>query len=306
MTAVIDPFELGPTQVRILDLLTAEEEVHLAHAIEAGLLAHERLDAGVDDLELRVDLKQLVRLGERAMERFLVCNLRLVAFWARRRWLAGGSGSLSLEELYGEGVLGLIHALEMFDFTLGFKFSTYSSNWIRNHICRAAGRSGATHVPEYVQVEIARVLRTVEDLTDKLHRQPTDAEVARELGITARRVAELRGYLRSAHSLDATFGQMEKTTLADVLADPTDLTDLICERQLQQHVGALLAALSTREQNVLTLRFGLAGQDPHTVEETAALLDVQPAMVRDCLTGALAKLRAHGDVEQLHAFLEAA
>lgn len=299
------------TLVYDVPLLRAEQEVELAHAIEAGLLAAEKLATRtVRDPQLVMDLHRLVRLGRDANERFVLANLRLVEFWARRRWLAGANGGLSLEDLVAEGMVGLVHAVEMFDFTLGWKFSTYASWWIRQKQQRASARNTAATIPHHVLQQLAELHAVREDLTDQLRRAPDEAEVAAALRTTRQHVRELGFIERRAVSLDQQLGRVSgqsRATLGDLLPDASaDVDAEVCDLDLSREVRRLLQGLTSREQRVLSLRFGLAGHEPHTVDETARVLGVPAALVRDALTGALGKLRAHDDVEALHIFLEAA
>lgn len=305
---MVDQWPTAPADVARLDLLTAVEEVELARSIEAGLLAQERLDlGGIRDPLLVADLRRLVYLGERARDRMVLANLRLVHFWARRRWLAGGSGGLSLEDLVSEGTLGLIRGVQKFDFTLGFKFSTYSSWWIRQRMQRAVARSTAATVDHRTLEELARLAATVDDLTGSFGRTPSETELADDMGTTVRRIRELRSISRQAVSLDATLGEDSRMTIGDVVTAPAG-DDGLAEAvagDMRLQVQRLLRALSDRERRVLSLRFGLAGE-PHTVEEAAVALGVTAEMVRDALNNALARLRAADGVGGLHVFLEAA
>lgn len=293
--------------------LRAEEEVELARAIEAGLLAAERLATRTTrDPQLLMDLHRLVRLGRDANERFVLANVRLVEFWARRRWLAGSNGGLALEDLVAEGMVGLVHAVEMFDFTLGYKFSTYASWWIRQRQQRAAARNTAATIPFEVLGQLAELHSAREDLAGRLGRPAGEGELADAMGTTRQRVRELSFIDRSAVSLDRELsaggrGTGTRRTVGDLLEDDAPAVDgQVCELDLRRQVRGLVQTLMPREQRVLALRFGLQGQEPHTVEETAKVLDVPPALVRQALDGALSKLRDNGDAESLHVYLEAA
>lgn len=293
--------------------LRAEEEVELAKAIEAGLLAGERLAAGVPDPALAADYGRLVRLGRDANTRMVLANVRLAAWWASKRVLAGGNGSMSLEDLTAEGALGVVHAVEMFDFTLGFKFSTYASYWVRQRLQRAAARSTAAVVPHATLALLAQMGAAREDLLEDLGRQPSDAELAERMELTVRAVRDLQRVQRTAMSLDADLGagagnsvRGRAMTLADGLADAERVDETVCDLDLPLQVHRLLSNLTPRERRVVALRFGMGGHEPHDVAETARALAVDEAMVRAALAGALTKLRSADGVEELHVYLEQA
>lgn len=296
-----------------LPLLTAAEEVELAHAIEAGVLAGERLELAradvVDDPLLEQELCALVQLGAQAHERMVLANLRLVHFWARRRLGAGATGALSFEDLVSEGTFGLLRGVQKFDFTLGFKFSTYASWWIRQWMQRAVARSTAATIDHRTLEQLACLYAAEEDLHVELHRQPLAGELAERMGTTVRHVQYLRQASQRAASLDAPLtgrGGLPAGVLGDLLADssPDGLAGVITA-DLALQVQQLLRQLPLRERRVLTLRFGLTGE-PHSVEQAAAALGVTQPMVRSALQSALSRLRNAAGVDALHIYLEEA
>ena len=291
-----------------VDQLSAAEEVELAMAIEAGVLAQAKLDEGrIDDPVLRDELRQLVQRGSTAKDRFILANLVLVQFWAGRRYRVGGHGGLALDDLVSEGTLGLIRAVQKFDCTQGLKFSTYATPWIRNFMARAVDRNTAATIPYELQRRVQQVTRTAEALREDLQRPATASEIANALGTTTKAVRELQAVSQRAVSLDTTLHADEGLSFADRLPDDgPGPEDVASEAELTSRVSAMLTALSPRARRVLTLRFGLFGGPPHSVNETARALGVDESRVREVLTDALGKLRAAHRAEDLRVFLEAA
>jgi RNA polymerase sigma factor (sigma-70 family) len=271
-------------------LLTAEEEVDLAKRYQAGMAAKARLREGSLTSRQREHLEHLVADGQRAQERLVTANLRLVVSVARR-YLGRG---LSLLELVQEGNLGLMRGVEKFDHTKGYKFSTYATWWIRQALTRGtANKARAVRLPVHVHELVAKVRRAEFELLQVLGRDPTDEEVAETLGITEERLLELRLAGREITSLDRTVGEDGETTLGELVPDD-DAPDpeLVAAREMaRMEVNAALAELHERERGVLELRYGLAGQEPRTLEEIGELYGVTRERIRQIEKSTLAKLR---------------
>ena len=288
-----------------VDLLGAAEEVELGAAIEAGVLAQARLDTHDIAPYTVEDLRAVAAAGERARQRFILANVRLVRWAARRRYAAGAAGGLSFEDLVSEGMLGLIHAVEMWDFTRGVKFSTYAVFWLRQQMGRAAARNTAAVVPFHILDRLAQLHAATAELTEQLRRTPTDHELAAQMGSTTKAIGELRTISRRAVSLDAPISDSTAGCLLDLVAVDTRAADeAACAADLTARVHALIHTLTARQRLVVALRFGLFGEDVHTVEQTASALHVTPAQVREVLTAALQQLRSGERVGELHLFLE--
>jgi RNA polymerase sigma factor (sigma-70 family) len=271
-------------------LLTPEEEVDLAKRYQAGMAAKARLRESSLTSRQREHLEHLVADGLRAQERLVTANLRLVVSVARR-YLGRG---LSLLELVQEGNLGLMRGVEKFDHTKGYKFSTYATWWIRQALTRGtANKARAVRLPVHVHELVAKVRRAEFELLQVLGRDPTDEEVAETLGITEERLLELRLAGREITSLDRTVGEDGETTLGELVPDD-DAPDpeLVAAREMaRMEVNAALAELHERERGVLELRYGLAGQEPRTLEEIGELYGVTRERIRQIEKSTLAKLR---------------
>ena len=272
-------------------LLTAEQEVDLAQRIEAGLFAQHRLETGrVDDLELRRDLHTIARDGDTARDHLLQANLRLVVSIAKRY---AGRGMPFLD-LVQEGNLGLIRAVEGFDYARGFKFSTYATWWIRQAISRAmADQSRTIRVPAHVVEAMSCVARMRRELTLELGREPSAQEVAVAAGLTPERLVELATYGRDPVSLHTPLGEDEGTELGDVIEDTGSAvaSEVAEAHHLCDQIWQVLHTLSPRERDVIIRRFGLNGERPLTFEEIATLQEVSRERIRRIETTALSKLR---------------
>jgi RNA polymerase sigma factor (sigma-70 family) len=282
------------SQIAATPLLTAAEEVELAKQIEAGVYAREllrRTDRGEQELPgSREELETLVQIGKQAKDRMIRANLRLVVAAARKYYRNVGS----FLDVVQDGNLGLIRAVEKFDYTKGFKFSTYAMWWIRQAIERGrADKARAVRLPVHVVEEIARLGRAERKIHMRLGREPTVDEVAAEAGMTADRVTELRNLAREAVSLDAPIGEDGSTRVSDLIEDADVLTppEVVEFRGLAEEIRAIVDTLPPREATIITLRYGLHDGRQHSLREVADRLGLSPERVRQLERQALAELR---------------
>ncbi|TNY35755.1 RNA polymerase sigma factor RpoD [Thermomonospora catenispora] len=284
-------------------LLTAEEEVELAKTIEAGLFAEEKLarSAVLSPVE-RLDLELLAQEGVRAKQRLIEANLRLVVSIAKRYV---GRGMLFLD-LIQEGNLGLIRAVEKFDYTKGFKFSTYATWWIRQAITRAiADQARTIRIPVHMVETINKLARVQRQLHQDLGREPTPEEIGREMGLTAERVTEIQRIAQEPVSLQSPIGE-EDSDLGDFIEDadavvPMEAAAFIL---LQDQLEDILHTLSEREQRIIQLRFGLTDGHPRTLEEVGREFGVTRERIRQIESKTLAKLRHPSRAQMLREYLE--
>ncbi|MFW5419547.1 RNA polymerase sigma factor RpoD [Nocardiopsis sp. CNT-189] len=290
-------------------LLTAEEEVELAKSIEVGLFAAEKLRRARSpavppqmSAEHAADLEQLVEEGECAKRRLIEANLRLVVSIAKRYI---GRGLLFLD-LIQEGNLGLIRAVEKFDYTKGFKFSTYATWWIRQAITRAiADQARTIRIPVHMVETINKLMRVQRQLHQELGREPTPAEISGELGFGDERVQEIQRIAQEPVSLQAPIGE-EDSDFGDFIEDsdavvPVEAAAFI---MLQDQLVSLLGGLSDREQRIIRLRFGLADGHPRTLEEVGREFGVTRERIRQIESKTLAKLRHPSRAQMLRDYLD--
>ncbi len=288
-----------------VELLTAEEEVDLAKRYHAGVAARAM---GVDKQRVstprrRRTLERIVVEGDRAQERLVTANLRLVVSIARR-YLGRG---LSLLELVQEGNLGLMRGVEKFDHTKGYKFSTYATWWIRQALTRGtANKARSVRLPVHVHELVAKVRRAEFELLQVLGRDPTDTEVAETLGISTERLLELRLAGREITSLDRTVGEEGDTTLGELVQDDEAPDPEVCATTelARLELLATLEELHERERGVLELRYGLNGDDPATLEEIGERYGVTRERIRQIEKNVLAKLRHPAHAQRLRALSE--
>jgi RNA polymerase primary sigma factor len=283
-------------------LLTAEEEVELAKAIEAGLFAEEKLHHGLSGGPAeRADLGVLAAEGLRAKQRLIEANLRLVVSIAKR-YIGRGLGFLDLIQ---EGNLGLIRAVEKFDYTKGYKFSTYATWWIRQAITRAiADQARTIRIPVHMVETINKMARVQRQLHQSLGREASPAEIAAEMGLPVERVAEIQRIAQEPVSLQAPIGE-EDSDLGDFIED----TDAVVPMEaaafimLQDQLEEILDALSGREQKIIQLRFGLTDGHPRTLEEVGREFGVTRERIRQIESKTLAKLRHPSRAQVLRGYL---
>ncbi len=288
-------------------LLTAEQEVDLAKRIEAGLFADEQLaiadEQGLDlDSQLRADLRTVMTEGRAAKNHLLEANLRLVVSIAKRYTGRG----LAFLDLIQEGNLGLIRAVEKFDYAKGYKFSTYATWWIRQAITRAmADQARTIRIPVHMVEQVNRMVRARRDLATTLGREPTVTEVATALCLEEYQVMELISYDREPVSLDQTVGEDGESALGDFVAriDPRDEpADAVSHSLLRSEVAIVLATLSQREQEVIRLRFGLDDGRQRTLDEVGREFGLSRERIRQIEKITLHKLRHPSRAQRLEAY----
>lgn len=273
-------------------LLTAEEEVELAKSIEAGLYAEHLLAREDQRYDQRL-LKQVVGEGRAAFTRFVEANEALAAWWARRRVAAHANCGLTAEDLTAEGILGVIRGVRKFDYTLGYKFSTYASWWIRSFQQRAVIACAPARLSAGDAAALTAMMLAEQDLQIALHRTPSVAEIAARAGTTVKMVKKVREMLRAPIALDQPVFGADGRTYSEVLADsPPD------DEDGPPDVEDLLQVLPPRERAVVVEAFGLAGRPARGVEELArayrlpaasieAVLDRAVSVMRSAATGAV-------------------
>jgi RNA polymerase primary sigma factor len=285
----LNPIRLYLEEIGRYPLLTPEEERALGKAVWEGREAERWLREGPLPEERRRELERTGRAGLAAREAMIRANLRLVVSIARRH-----RAVLPLEDLIQEGNIGLIRAVEKFDWRLGFRFSTYATWWIRQAIQRANSDRGRTiRLPVHIHERLARVRRVKAALEAGLGREATDEEVATAVGMTPDRLRHLRLLTVEPASLDAPVGEDEEATLGDFIADAPsgDLEEAALEEMSRLILYRILSTLDEREQRIVALRFGLDGEDPLTLEEVGRHLGVTRERIRQLTGSILAKLR---------------
>jgi RNA polymerase primary sigma factor len=272
-------------------LLTAEQEVDLAKRIEAGLFAEHKLDSDPNlDPQLRRDLEHVAEDGRRAKSHMLEANLRLVVSVAKKYSDRG----LSLLDVVQEGNLGLIRAVEKFDYTKGYKFSTYAMWWIRQAIQRGFADSARTiRLPVHVLEMLSKLSRVERDMHQRLGREPTPEELAVELDRTPDQIEELLRTSRQPISLDSTIGEDGETSIGDLIedVDAPEASELVDRQLMAEQLRSALDALTPREATIMAMRFGLYDGNPHTLDEIGRALGLTRERIRQLEKQSLSKLR---------------
>jgi RNA polymerase primary sigma factor len=308
LTASADSVRAYLKQIGKVPLLNAEQEVELAKRIEAGLYAAERLraaDEGEVNLtrEMFRDLSWISRDGERAKNHLLEANLRLVVSLAKRYTGRG----MAFLDLIQEGNLGLIRAVEKFDYTKGYKFSTYATWWIRQAITRAmADQARTIRIPVHMVEVINKLGRIQRELLQDLGREPTPEELAKEMDITPEKVLEIQQYAREPISLDQTIGDEGDSQLGDFIEDSEAVVavDAVSFSLLQDQLQQVLQTLSEREAGVVRLRFGLTDGQPRTLDEIGQVYGVTRERIRQIESKTMSKLRHPSRSQVLRDYLD--
>lgn len=304
-----DPVRMYLKEIGKVSLLTAAEEVDLAMKIEAGVEAMAQLDASEEEggvpLEHRERrrLSRIEQVGLDAKQQLIEANLRLVVSIAKRYV---GRGMLFLD-LIQEGNLGLIRAVEKFDYTKGFKFSTYATWWIRQAITRAiADQARTIRIPVHMVETINKLVRIQRQLLQSLGREPTPEEIAEEMGLTPERVREIQKISQEPVSLETPIGEEEDSQLGDFIEDDAAVVppDAASFSMLQEQLAKTLEGLAERERKVITLRFGLEDGHPRTLEEVGREFGVTRERIRQIESKTLAKLRHPSRSQKLKDYLE--
>jgi len=298
-----DLFRQYLREIGRIPLLTAVQEVELARAVEAGLFADERLLTSFDiPAEDRRDLHVLVLQGQSAKRKLIEANLRLVVSIAKR-YIGRG---MSILDLVQEGNLGLIRAVEKFDYARGYKFSTYATWWIRQAMSRAlADQARTIRVPVHVVELMNRVVRLQRALLQANSIEPTPDQIADVLGVPTERVIEVLRLAQEPVSLHAPVGEEDDVALGDLIedADAESPADSVAVMMLREHLDTLLSTLGEREKRVVQLRYGLTDGEPHTLEEIGRTFGVTRERIRQIEAKTLAKLRGHCYADQLKDYL---
>jgi RNA polymerase primary sigma factor len=308
LSASADSVRAYLTQIGKIALLNAEEEVQRAKRIEAGLYAAERVrrtEEVTDKLsaQLRRDLCWIVCDGQRARNQLLEANLRLVVSLAKRYTGRG----MPLLDLIQEGNLGLIRAVEKFDYTKGYKFSTYAIWWIRQAITRAmADQARTIRIPVHMVVVINKLSRIQRELRQDLGREPTPEELATKMDITPDKVLEIQRYAREPLSLDQTIGEEPDSRLSDFIEDSQAVVavDAVSFSLLQDQLQSVLATLPERDAGIIRLRFGLTDGQPRTLDEIGHAYGLTPERIRQIASKTMTKLRHPTRSHALHDYLD--
>lgn len=303
--ATADPVKDYLKQIGKVALLNAEQEVELAKRIEAGLFAEEKLAAEGDDVErkLKRELQWIAHDGKRAKNHLLEANLRLVVSLAKRYT---GRGMLFLD-LIQEGNLGLIRAVEKFDYTKGYKFSTYATWWIRQAITRAmADQARTIRIPVHMVEVINKLARVQRQMLQDLGREPTPEELAKELDMTPEKVVEVQKYGREPISLHTPLGEDGDSEFGDLIEDSEAIVpaDAVSFTLLQEQLHQVLDTLSEREAGVVSMRFGLSDGQPKTLDEIGKVYGVTRERIRQIESKTMSKLRHPSRSQVLRDYLD--
>ena len=303
-----DPVRMYLKEIGKVPLLSAAEEIDLAMKIEAGVAAAAELDKAEEEgreLERREKrrLGRVEQVGIDAKQQLIEANLRLVVSIAKRYV---GRGMLFLDRIQ-EGNLGLIRAVEKFDYTKGFKFSTYATWWIRQAITRAiADQARTIRIPVHMVETINKLVRIQRQLLQELGREPTPEEIGKEMGLPAERVREIQKISQEPVSLETPIGEEEDSQLGDFIEDDAAVVppDAASFSMLQEQLSKVLDGLAERERKVISLRFGLEDGHPRTLEEVGREFGVTRERIRQIESKTLAKLRHPSRSSKLKDYLE--
>ena len=304
--ATADPVKDYLKQIGKVALLNAAEEVELAMRIEAGLFAEDKL-SHMSDTEKRSQLGReltwVAKDGARAKSHLLGANLRLVVSLAKRYTGRG----MQFLDLIQEGNLGLIRAVEKFDYTKGFKFSTYATWWIRQAITRAmADQARTIRIPVHMVEQINKLTRVQREMLQELGREPTPEELAKELDMTPEKVVEIQGYAREPVSLETTIGDDQDSSLGDFIedADAPVAAEVVSYGLMQEQLGEVLRTLTDREAAVVKMRFGLVDGQPRTLDEIGREFGLTRERIRQIESKTLSKLRHPSRSQKLRDYLD--
>ena len=302
--ATADPVKDYLKQIGKVALLTAELEVDLAKDIEAGLFAEELMDKKGPFKDRRQgDYEEIIARGQRAKNHLLEANLRLVVSLAKRYT---GRGMLFLD-LIQEGNLGLIRAVEKFDYTKGYKFSTYATWWIRQAITRAmADQARTIRIPVHMVEVINKLARVQRQMLQDLGREPTPEELARELDMTPEKVVEVQKYGREPISLHTPLGEEGDSEFGDLIEDSEAIVpaDAVSFTLLQEQLDSVLDTLSDREAGVVKMRFGLTDGQPKTLDDIGKVYGVTRERIRQIESKTMSKLRHPSRSQVLRDYLD--
>ncbi|WP_030528144.1 RNA polymerase sigma factor [Phycicoccus jejuensis] len=302
--ATADPVKDYLKQIGKVALLNAEQEVELAKRIEAGLFAEEQLNSGAKiDMKLKRELWWIAQDGKKAKNHLLEANLRLVVSLAKRYT---GRGMLFLD-LIQEGNLGLIRAVEKFDYTKGYKFSTYATWWIRQAITRAmADQARTIRIPVHMVEVINKLARVQRQMLQDLGREPTPEELAKELDMTPEKVVEVQKYGREPISLHTPLGEDGDSEFGDLIEDSEAVVpaDAVSFTLLQEQLHSVLDTLSEREAGVVSMRFGLTDGQPKTLDEIGKVYGVTRERIRQIESKTMSKLRHPSRSQALRDYLD--
>ncbi len=302
--ATADPVKDYLKQIGKVALLNAEQEVELAKRIEAGLFAEEMLNSGEKiEMKLKRELWWIAQDGKKAKNHLLEANLRLVVSLAKRYT---GRGMLFLD-LIQEGNLGLIRAVEKFDYTKGYKFSTYATWWIRQAITRAmADQARTIRIPVHMVEVINKLARVQRQMLQDLGREPTPEELARELDMTPEKVVEVQKYGREPISLATPLGEDGDSEFGDLIEDSEAVVpaEAVSFTLLQEQLHSVLDTLSEREAGVVSMRFGLTDGQPKTLDEIGKVYGVTRERIRQIESKTMSKLRHPSRSQVLRDYLD--
>jgi len=303
--ATADPVNDYLKQIGKTRLLDARQEVELAKRIEAGLFAEQKLagSSAVLRTDQSIALEHVIEDGRRAKDHLVQANLRLVVSLARRYT---GHGMLFLD-LIQEGNIGLIRGVEKFDYTKGYKFSTYATWWIRQAITRAmADQSRTIRLPVHIAEAIGRLSRVQRQLLQDLGREPTPAELAAEMDMTPERLIEVQNHAREPISLHLPLGQEGDAEFGDLIEDSEAIqpSEAVSFTLLQEQLQSVLGTLSEREAGVISMRFGLTDGQPKTLDEIGHVYGVTRERIRQIESKIMAKLRHPSRSKLLRDYLD--